>query len=206
VSVAPPAPPEAPLGITVRLAREEDAPALAEMVNDFVRGHPAENHARPEQALRAAYFGANPVAEVIVAEWRGGVVGMLQWTRTFDMFWSMFGGVVEWLYVKPHARGLGLSAALLAMVSHRVREAGGEFLHGSGGEHTTSLYRRLASASGTNQVFYLSGEGFQQAADLAGRAPREVVRHFPSPTLSSVPARGRPEAGDAPRSSRDGGD
>jgi GNAT superfamily N-acetyltransferase len=192
MSMAPTRRPEAPSGITIRVALEGDALALADMVNGFVRGHPAENHPRPEQALRAAYFGADPVAEIIVAEWRGEVVGMLQWTRTFDMFWSMFGGLVEWLYVRPHARGLGLSPAMLAMASRRVRDAGGEFLHGSGGERMTSLYSRLASASGTTQGYYLSAEGFQQAADLAGRRPRQIVRDFPSPALSSVPARPRP--------------
>ena len=181
-----------PPGIIIRVAVERDAPALAEMVNDFVRGHPAQNHPRPEQALRAAYFGASPVAEVIVAEWNEQVVGMVQWTRIFDMFWSMFGGLAEWLYVKPQARGLGLSAAMLAMTSRRVRDAGGEFLHGSGSEELGSLYERLASASGTSRGYYLSAEGFQQAADLAGRPPREIVRKFPSPALSSVPARARP--------------
>jgi GNAT superfamily N-acetyltransferase len=193
MSMAPIQRPEAPPGITVRVALEKDAPALADMVNDFVRGHPAENHPRPEQALRTAYFGVTPVAEVIVAEWNGDVVGMVQWARIFDMFWSMFGGLIEWLYVKPHARGLGLSAAMLAMVSRRVRESGGEFLHGSGGEHMTAMYSRLASASGTSHGYYLSAEGFQQAADLAGERPRQIVRHFPSPALSSVPARARPE-------------
>jgi GNAT superfamily N-acetyltransferase len=184
---------QAAAAITIRLAREEDAPALVEMVNDFVRGHPAENHPRPEGTVRAAYFGDKPVAEVIVAEWNGRVVAMVQWTRIFDMFWSMFGGLAEWLYVKPRARGLGLSAAMLAMVSRRVREDGGEFVHGSGGEHLASLYRRLASESGASRGYYLSGEGFQRAADLAGRPPREVVRHFPSPTLSSAPAQPRRE-------------
>src|SRR5882757_9312558 len=114
MSTAPIRHAEAAPSITIRVARDEDAPALADMVDDFVRGHPAENHPRPEQALRAAYFGATPVAEVIVAEWNGNVVGMVQWTRIFDMFWSMFGGLIEWLYVKPGARGLGLSAAMLA--------------------------------------------------------------------------------------------
>jgi GNAT superfamily N-acetyltransferase len=191
--MAPTRRPEAPPGITIRVALEEDVGALADMVNDFVRGHPAENHSRPEQALPAAYFSATPVAEIIVAELNGNLVGMLQWTRTFDMFWSMFGGLIEWLYVKPHARGLGLSAAMLAMACRRVRDANGEFLLGTGGEHLTSLYSRLASAAGATQEYRLSGEGFQQAADLAGAQPRYVVRHFPSPALSSVPARSRPE-------------
>jgi GNAT superfamily N-acetyltransferase len=180
---------EARTGIAIRLAREADAPALLEMVQDFVQGHPAEHRPRSARALRVAYFGDNPVAELIVAVWNGRVVAMVQWTRIFDMFWSTFGGMAEWLYVRPQARGLGLSAALLAMVSLRVREAGGEFVHGSGGEHMTSLYRRLASESGTSRGYYLSGESFQQAANLAGRPPRDVVRHFPVPALSSVPAR-----------------
>src|SRR4030095_12397464 len=111
---------------------------------------------------------------------------MLQWTRIFDMFWSTFGGLIEWLYVKPHARGLGLSAAMLAMASRRVRDASGEFLLGTGGEHTPSIYSRLASGGGTTEEDRLSGEGFQQAADLAGTRPRHIVRHFPSPALSSV--------------------
>jgi GNAT superfamily N-acetyltransferase len=180
--------PETTSEIAIRLARDEDVSALAEMVNDFVRGHPAENRARPEEDLRAAYFGDNPVAELVVAEWNGSVVAMVQWTRIFDMFWSTFGGLVEWLYVKPHARNLGISAAMLAMISRRVRESGGEFLHGSGGDHVTSLYRRLAGESGASRDYYLSGEGFQQAADLAGMPPRQIVRQFPSPSLSSVPA------------------
>ena len=182
-------------GMTIRLAREEDASALAEMVDDFVRGHPAEDHPRPEHLLRAAYFGANPVAEVIVAEWNGAVVGMMQWTRIFDMFWSMFGGLVEWLYIRPRARGLGLSAAMLATASRRVRESGGEFLHGSGGEQMSSLYGRIADGSGTSRGYYVSGEAFQQAADLAGLPPRQIVRGFPSPELSRVPARKRQEHG-----------
>ncbi len=180
------------MGIRVRLAGEGDASALVDMVDDFVRGHPAENHPRTEQAVRAAYFGASPVAEVIVAEWNGDVVGMIQWARIFDMFWSMFGGLVEWLYVRPRARGLGLSAAMLAMASRRVRDSGGEFLYGSGGEKTASIYARLASASGTTMGYYLSAEGFQQAADLAGQPPRRIVRNFPSPALSRVPPRPRP--------------
>ena len=59
------------------------------MVNDFVKGHPAEKHARSRSALREAYFGDAPVANLVVAVSDGRVVGMGQWTRIYDMFWSM---------------------------------------------------------------------------------------------------------------------
>ena len=47
--------------LTVRLARETDLDDVEEMVNDFVKGHPAEKHPRPRSALRAAYFGNAPL-------------------------------------------------------------------------------------------------------------------------------------------------
>ena len=175
----------------IRIANRGDVPALAEMVNDFVRGHPAQDKHRPHGHLLAAYFGPKPVAEVLIAEWQGNVVGMIQWTRIYDMFWSMFGGLAEWLYVRPEARGLGLSAAMLALMAHRVREAGGEFIHGAGGAGTRSLFRRLAESSSDRYSYYLSAEAFQQVADMAHLEPREIVRKLPAPELSSVPARPR---------------
>jgi hypothetical protein len=39
--------------ISIRNANENDVAAIESMVADFVKGHPAENHPRSSQVLRA---------------------------------------------------------------------------------------------------------------------------------------------------------
>src|SRR4029079_5160223 len=77
--------------VLVRPAAEDDLEAIADMLEDFVRGHPAHDHTRSIPRLREAYFGSSPVARLLVATHDGGVVGMAQWTRVYDMFWAMYG-------------------------------------------------------------------------------------------------------------------
>ena len=120
--------------LSVRNATTNDVAEIEEMVSDFVKGHPAENHPRSSQALRAAYFGERPVAHLLVAERNGELVGMAQWRLIHDMFWGMFGAEAEWLYVKPNRRGSGIVAALIARLCAQASEAGAKFLHGGGGD------------------------------------------------------------------------
>jgi len=155
------------------------------MVADFVKGHPAENWPRSRQALRDAYFGPGPVANLIVAVQNDHVVGMGQWTRIYDMFWSMFGANAEWLYVRPEYRGRGIVAAIVAEICAQVRSAGGGFLYGGGSDEVEQLYERVAIGGRTNSC-HLSAEAFQLLADLAGMSPREIVRHLPAPELNRV--------------------
>ena len=170
---------------TCRSARETDLDAIEEMVTDFVKGHPAENWPRSRLALRDAYFGPSPVAHLIVAVQNDHVVGMGQWTRIYDMFWSMFGANAEWLYVRPEYRGRGIVAAIVAEICAQVRGAGGGFLYGGGGDEVEQLYERVAIGGRTNSC-HLSAEAFQLLADLAGMPPREIVRHLPAPGLNRV--------------------
>jgi GNAT superfamily N-acetyltransferase len=177
--------------IAVRPATEADLNDVADMVQHFVAGHPAENHPRPLERLRDAYFGAQPVAHLLVATRGDRVVGMGQWTLIYDMFWSMFGGEIGWLYVRPESRGLGIPLALVAEICRQVRLAGGEHLHGGAEpDETASLYKRLAVGWPSHTV-YLSAEAFQVCADLAGRPPREIVRNLPDPNLNFAAARPR---------------
>jgi GNAT superfamily N-acetyltransferase len=118
--------------LAVRPARDTDLDEIEEMLNDFVKGHPAETHSRSRSKLREAYFGAAPVARLLVATHGARVSGMGQWTLIYDMFWSAYGGNVEWLYVRPEHRGGGVVAAIVAEIGAQVRDAGGEFLHGGG--------------------------------------------------------------------------
>ena len=173
--------------IAIRDATEGDLDAIAEMLEDFVSTHPAKPHPRSRAKLREALFGPEPVAHVSVAVAQDRVVGMVQWWRIFEMFWGMFGGKAEWLYVRPEARGRAVAAMLGAEVCKRVRDAGGEFLYlGSNEASVTKLYDRVTH-SWPEQTHALGAEAFQRVADLAGASPRELVRNLPSPELNKVP-------------------
>src|SRR5215475_1551524 len=174
--------------LTVRRACEADLDDIENMINDFVRGHPAERHARSRAALREAYFGDVPVANLVVAVNHGAVVGMAQWTRIYDMFWSMYGGNVDWLYVRAEERGRGAVVVIVAEICAQVRRAGGKFLHGGGDDDVERLYERAAIGRPTNEC-HLSAEAFQVFADLAGLTPREIVRRLPHAELNQVPPR-----------------
>lgn len=176
--------------LTVRTARETDLNDIEDMLNDFVKGHPAESHHRSRSKLREAYFGAAPVATLLVATRAERVIGMAHWALMYDMFWSAFGGNVEWLYVRPEHRRSGVVAAIVAEISAQVRKAGGEFLHGGGAREVEALYERVAMGWKAHEC-YVSAEAFQTFADLAGLPPREIVRRLPTADLNKVAARVR---------------
>jgi hypothetical protein len=177
--------------LAVRFAREGDLDDLEEMINDFVKGHPAETHSRSRSKLREAYFGIAPVAKLLVATRGERVIGMGQWTLIYDMFWSAYGGNVEWLYVRPGHRGSGVVAAIVAEIAAQVRAAGGEFLHGGGNRDAEALYERVAMGWKAHEC-YVSAEAFQVLADLASLPPRDIIRRLPNPGLNTVTARARP--------------
>ena len=177
--------------ITVRSATENDLADIGEMLEHHVQGHPAQSHPRPLSRMREAYFGSRPVAELLVACRDDRVVGMAQWTRLFDNFWSAYGAELEWFYVRPDSRGLGIPAAVVAEVCRRARNDGCEFLKGGAEvDKTASLYEKVA-AGWSSRTVYLSAEAFQVCADLAGQAPREIVRRLPDPELNRTAPRPR---------------
>lgn len=90
--------------LSIRYSTIDDIPEIEAMVSDFVKGHPAEAHPRSRKALHQAFFGDRPVANMLIAERDGEVIGMLQWALVYDMFWGMFGAEAAWLYVKPRWR------------------------------------------------------------------------------------------------------
>ena len=176
--------------VIVRRAVEADLDAIEDMVNDFVKGHPAESTYRSRAALREAFFGPAPVANLVVALEGNRVVGMGQWTRIYEMFWGKYGAAVEWFYVRPTSRGKGISAAIVAEICSQVRRAGGDFLYGGGGDEVEPLYERVAIGWPSNSC-HVSAEAFQVLADLAGKPPRDIVRGLPKPDMNNVAARAR---------------
>lgn len=173
--------------LTIRRTGPADLAEIAAMVDDFVRGHPAENHPRPMEALRSAFLGEHPVARLYVAERGGQIVGMVQWTLIYDMFWGMFGAEAGWLYVKPAFRGSGIIAALVARICADASRAGARFLHGGGGDGPSRLYERIAIGQ-VSRDCHLSGLAFQVFARLDGLPVREIVRGLPDKELGRQPA------------------
>ena len=66
-----------------------------------------------EADLHAALFGDRPLAEAVLAEHGGEIVGLALFFTNFST-WAGKGGLyLEDLFVRPQARGLGLGKALL---------------------------------------------------------------------------------------------
>ena len=64
--------------------------------------------------FHAALFGDRPVAEAVLAEVDGAVVGMALFFTNFSTWEGRGGLYLEDLFVQPEARGLGIGKALLA--------------------------------------------------------------------------------------------
>ena len=177
--------------LIIRLAIEADLAEIEQMVENFVKGHPAENHQRKRSTLQNAYFKGTPIAHLLVAERRCQVLGMGQWKLIYDMFWGQFGASLEWLYVKPEFRGIGISAAIVAEICAQVRQSGGEFIHGEGlNEGVSKLYERVAMGWLARKCA-ISGEAFHVLADLSGLPPRQIVKGLPNPELNKIPPKER---------------
>lgn len=173
--------------LIIRDATSDDIEEIESLISEYVKGHPAENHPRPGNALEDAYFGTNAFAHLLVAQRQGQIVGMGQWWPVFDMFWGMRGAEAEWLYVRPALRRSGIALAIIARICADARRAGAQFLHGAGEGKVAELYERVAVGRESRE-FHLSGEAFQQLADLEGLPPREIVRERPVRELSLQPA------------------
>ncbi len=172
--------------LLIRSARPSDLAAIEEMVDDFVKGHPAEKHPRSLDALRTAYFGERPVAHLLVAERAGRIIGMAQWRLIHDMFWGIFGAEAGWLYVRPGHRGSGVVAALVARICAQAQNAGAQFLHGGGGDGPQKLYERVAIGNAAREC-HLSGRAFEVMASLDGLPPRDIVAGLPAPEMGLQP-------------------
>jgi GNAT superfamily N-acetyltransferase len=170
---------------TVRRATPTDVEALVALIEEFARGHPAEHYPRSMAVMQAAYFGPRAIARVLMAERRGEPVGFGGWHKVFDLFWAMYGGEADGLYVKPRQRGLGIAPTIIAAICADIRSEGGRFLRGTYTDKVGRLYERVAVGS-LQRECHVSAMAFHSVADLAGRLPRRLLRGLPKKWLNSV--------------------
>ncbi len=170
--------------LVVRAAVESDIDEIAGMIDELAKGHLAENWKRQKSSLKQAYFNGAPIAYLYIAERKSIILGMAQWVRQYDMFWSQFGGVLEWLYVKPEYRGSGVAAAIVVELCSQIRKSGGSYAMGEGlNPNVSKLYERVAIGWSARKCS-IAGEAFQVFADLSGMPLRQIVKGLPKHELN----------------------
>ncbi|NJL98723.1 MAG: GNAT family N-acetyltransferase [Synechococcaceae cyanobacterium SM2_3_2] len=75
-------------------------------------------------ALKSCLFGSDPVAEALVAEVEGSLVGQALFFTTFSTFLTQPGHYLEDLYVQPAYRQQGIGQALLVALAQLTLERG----------------------------------------------------------------------------------
>ena len=98
----------------LRPAEPRDVPAIVGLIRELAVYERLEHmmQATPEKLL-PHLFGERPVAEAVVAEIDGSVVGFALFFTNFSTFLAQPGLYLEDLYVQPAHRRTGLGQALL---------------------------------------------------------------------------------------------
>lgn len=165
------------MGTRIRAATLDDAGTLAALIDGFAQNHPGATHPRSVEAMAEAYLSQDPVSRVLLAERKGAAIAFGAWRKTYDPYWSYFGGEVMALYVKPAWRGHGVALSLVAAIAAEIQAYGGRFLQGNYGDTVAPLYERMAVGR-DERACHLSAEDFETIATAAGRSPREILRRW----------------------------
>jgi GNAT superfamily N-acetyltransferase len=156
-------------GVSIRAAERRDAPTLLHQIRDMAayEGQADGCHVT-EPALRSALFGPRPLAEAIVAQEAGELVGFALFFPYFSPYPGVPGIFVELLYVVPERRSQGLGRTLLRQVARIAVERGAGRLEWGVGK-TNAPAIRFYSGLGAELV-----DDFM-ACRLEGEALRRVA-------------------------------
>jgi GNAT superfamily N-acetyltransferase len=103
-----------PTAFTLRAAAPTDTAAIVGLIRELAAFEQLEHLVQVTPAsLQPHLFGPKPVAEAVVAEVAGTVVGFALFFTNFSTFLGQPGLYLEDLYVQPQHRGAGLGKALL---------------------------------------------------------------------------------------------
>ena len=102
----------------IRFANKNDGPTILQLIRELAEferlSHEVTTHL---ETLNESLFGDRPVAEVLLAESAGDVVGCAIFFHNFSTFLGRHGMYLEDLFVKPKARGAGIGRLLLARLA-----------------------------------------------------------------------------------------
>jgi GNAT superfamily N-acetyltransferase len=157
------------MNISARPATPEDVSLVLQFIRELAVYEKLENEVvATEAALRAALFGARPVAEVIFAIVDGREEGFALFFHNFSTFVGRPGLYLEDIYVRPEQRGRGIGRFLFGELARiaKERDCGRmEWAVLTWNEPAIRFYRNLgARVMAEWNVFRLDEEGIARVA------------------------------------------
>jgi GNAT superfamily N-acetyltransferase len=111
--------------IAISPAKESDVPVILSFIRKLAEYEKLSHMVvATEPHIREHVFGANPVAEVLLAYWDEEPVGFALYFRNFSTFLGQVGIYLEDLFVEPEHRGKGIGKALLIRLAQIAIERG----------------------------------------------------------------------------------
>lgn len=157
------------MSFTIREASPTDTPAIFGLIQQLARYEKLLHEVvATEELLERHLFGPHPVAEVLMAERSGKVVGFALFFTSFSTFLGKPGIWLEDLFVIPEARDLGIGKALLSRVAKLAYERGYGRLEWTvldWNEPAIGFYRKLGALPMDEWTTYrLTGEALERVA------------------------------------------
>ena len=111
--------------IAIRPATPDDVPLIRQLIVDLAEYERMRDAAvATDDDLRAALFGAQPAAEVLIGEVDGAAAGFALFFHNFSTFLGKRGLYLEDLFVRPQFRGAGLGKHLMAALARLAVQRG----------------------------------------------------------------------------------
>jgi len=113
------------MSVRITPAAESDVPVILGFIRKLAEYEKLSHLVVATEAnIHTNVFGANPVAEVLLAYWDGEPVGFALYFRNFSTFLGQAGIYLEDLFVDPEHRGKGIGKALLIRLAKIAVERG----------------------------------------------------------------------------------
>jgi GNAT superfamily N-acetyltransferase len=157
-------------GLRIAPAAENDVPVILSFVQKLAEYEKLSHLVvATEENIREHVFGANPVAEVLLAYWNEEPAGFALYFRNFSTFLGQPGIYLEDLFVEPALRGKGIGKALLRGLAKIALERGYGRLDWAvldWNAPSIEFYRSLGAASLEDWTGYrLTGEALHRLAE-----------------------------------------
>ena len=155
-------------GLILRRAKLADAPTLQTLLEEHVLHH-GEILERGVEALETYGFGPKALFRSVLAERDGKALGFALFYPDFSTLRGRPGVLLQDIYVRPDARGLGLGRKLLARAMQEAQDWDAAFLTlmvDRSNEVAQAFYAKLGfTGRGDYDLLILEGEGLNALLD-----------------------------------------